>query len=286
MSRRAENANALYKTLAAKLPAPSNLPSLSMIHVSAIGSKAARINLIHPNTSRKAYSRNDYSAAFAVLSHNEGYLIPQTIEILPYDRANYKLISGIVRANNTSLPFEEAIAERKLKVITANVFMDDENNTWNLEGEGDDRRLVQTRCEDFGQLITSRLKRIGNIALASSQTVFEGSNVKNADYVLAYCVDTDSFRSGVVVASDAEKVTIVGAKDTFTVDRAQIVVSADTDLNFDANIVRAFAEKDVKARAKLVMDYLKQVYADKQFMTEYSKLVTAAVADCEKPLAA
>jgi hypothetical protein len=155
-----------------------------------------------------------HSAAFG----DQFELISESVEFVGAE-GRKNVITSILEANLVSKPYEERTV-KAMKLIQANVFMDDESHIWRATGKGDNRRLVQSVKEDFKAIITARLNARRNEMIASLINKGVPSiEVNPGDFALFYNANSAALDCGFALSEDDHyKVFSYDNREFVTVD--------------------------------------------------------------------
>lgn len=242
----------------------SRKPGIALQSVSKISDRAFSIicsvdSFNYTSDQLKEAVRNYFSGAFTVESST----------LYPVVHDHYKVFRAIVAVNTVSHPFsEETVAALKMYPTTANTFLDEEDTIWNVVGEGDNRRLVQTAADNFDQLISSKKTR--NPVTASfeddhSMSFTYGDYVKFYNPITAQ-VDFGFALSNSKVFSRSQLQTVVVAEN------AVVDVADGEPLATDEN--NQFAT-EASADLAVVLDYWKKLYSNTHFYNKLESLMNA-----------
>ena len=123
-------------------------------------------------------------------------LIPESVEFISEQQDGRNLITSIVTANMVSMEYNKKNTHG-MRVVSANVFVDDENHIWKVTGKGDKRRIVQSLKEDFNAILASRINSRRDMMVA--QVAYRGmpeADVHGGDFVLFFNAGLHAVDSG------------------------------------------------------------------------------------------
>lgn len=129
------------------------------------------------------------------------------------ENQSHKIVSFLAQGNVVNRSLNEA--EGRMTCVSANVFVDNEDNTlWRAEGEGEHRRLVQATQEDWGALLNSRLaRRSGTMVTASAYTPFHhGIRPSVTDFTMFYNTERKSVDYGFALPVQGGDVVVASMK--------------------------------------------------------------------------
>jgi hypothetical protein len=208
----------------------------------------------------RSASNQEIASAFATATGGLARIVDNSLFVLANNSA--PVVRFVASKNIISKPFNP----EEHKVVTAGVAIDTAEQIWRVEGEGDNRRVLQESADDLEELLAARRSR-GSIATASTQ--IPSISLKSGDY--ACFLDTASGKVGYGFAYQTQHGTLVVDRQTLK------AVPVET-----ANVLegRSFADisvaglKPYEAAAQLgeervseIVGYLRKAYPkdDKMF---------------------
>lgn len=151
-----------------------------------------------------------------------------TIEANSLYNVGPKVFRCILASTVESVPYsDDALTDMKLHAVRANVFMDNENDViWRLEGEGDNKRLIQDSKQDFGALLEAKRSRTPIIASDDVYVPYEEN-----DYAHFFNHQTLSMDFGYVVSRDNKDYVFSRSTSSLVpiVTAAQVVIADQPD---------------------------------------------------------
>ena len=279
--------------------ARESLPSLSLQSYSAIPSSnktVFRITASYARPSKELTVADAISMCYDAFGEQFS-LVPGSVEVVA--RTSYKdVFSGLLTANTLSVPVTSATLKDNYKLVSANVFMDDEASIWQLVGEGEGRRLVQAIKEDLNKILEDRLARKGSEVVASSLTNYVGVTPERGDYALYYSTTAMDYDYGyAVVAGDSIYITPRGRNIVEKVVSEQIIdcveassLPADKQdtrvVSMMFNTPRVTNQNFSGDMASEYLNYMRQIYADTPYWDRLEELVSLRrhLADTNAPL--
>ncbi|MDE1905117.1 MAG: hypothetical protein KGH75_01520 [Rhodospirillales bacterium] len=263
------------------------LPALSLQSYTAIptsNSTVFRITASYASSTKELTIADAVTMCTASLG-DQFSLVPGSVEVVA--RTNYKdVFSGIITANTISEPVTAADLKTKYKLVSANVFMDDEASIWQLVGDGESRRLVQAIKEDLSKILESRLARKGSEVVASYNTNFVGVTPERGDYALYYSVSAMDYDYGyAVVAGDSIYVAPRNRNVVEKVVSEQIIDCVEASslppdkqdhrvLSMMFNTPKVTNQNFSPDMASEYLNYMRQIYADTPYFTRLEELVS------------
>jgi hypothetical protein len=238
-------------------PSDISLEVLEKIHTSAYGEQFSVI----------PESINVYSDDFSALSTRERPM----------------RVVSILQANQRSVEYNEANL-RGFKVVSANIFHDQEGTIWRVVGNKN-KRLVQTIRENFADLIKSRITANKNTVIAS--VVNAGIPVQpteGGDFVLFYNTESQSLDTGLIFHTSAGKEVFSYSQKQFVPVSDHCIVSSvmNTDVfkelkAFDESSVDDFDFNTAQFTPSMRTNYQKYfsfLYNGTDFFDTFKKLLT------------
>jgi hypothetical protein len=279
--------------------ARDSLPTLSLQSYSAIPGSSKSVFRITASYARPAkdLTVNDAMEMCTAAFGEQFSLVPGSVEVIA--QTNHKdVISGLLAANTISVPVDAKVLKDDYRVVSANVFMDDEAKIWQLVGEGEGRRLVQAIKEDLNKILEDRLARKSTEIVASSLTNYVGVTPERGDYAVFYSVVSMDYDYGyAVVAGDSIYITPRGRNTVEKVVSEQIIDCVEaSSLPMDKQDTRVMSmmfntpkitnQNFSQDMAGEYLNYMRQIYADTPYFDKLEELVSLRrhFADTNKPL--
>ena len=289
----------LSKVLASVRDSLPTLTLQSYVPIKASNGTAFRITASH---------LKPFNGSSLVLSHyvemcqeafGENFsVLPGSLDVVASTDKN-RIVSGILTANTISKTVTaKSLHKDKYKLVSANVFMDDEDKIWKMVGDGDTRRLVQAIQEDLSKILESRIARKASAVIAGNQAHYLGVTPERGDYAVYYSVVSNDYDYGYAVVADGEiyiAPRLAGGIEK--VESSQIIdcveaSSLDTDKQDKQVIAMMFGGNKATSgnfssdMGKEYLDYMRQIYADTPFFSKLEELIAnrRSFADLTKPL--
>ena len=227
---------------------------------------------------REELTRADYENMVLSATNNQFRFVSDTLVKLRSTSSDV-VVSGIIEANTMTKEYDETDVRNNMRVITANVFADNEDKIWRVVESGGVKHLVQSISEDFAQLIKSRLARRSNEIVSSA--VYNGIVPADGDYVMFYDTNNSAINYGfaMTVAGDLH----VGSRhsnDFTKIDSSQVIMAADgdsLDRKHSLNHMMKAAtpnESDFNSDTEGYLNYMRQLFAGTDYFQGLEKLLS------------
>lgn len=250
-------------------------PDLTLVDYECLSSDKSvfRIITTHPSFS---YEADKYVESVNTLFDNKMSLVAGTLVKVENPRAGETTHTMIVATNKEVRPYTEA-STKGMKLITANMYEDSNEDIWNVVGEGNDRNLVQLSDDDSEAIMAARISKRSVTASTVDDVNFE---VQNGDYVLAYDLVKDTVVSGFLLSFD-DGIKVVDRNNLRNVTishQGQIVACVEgASLNAD-NKGLNINNKEIVAtftadQAKAYLDYARVLYGNSKYFTDLEALI-------------
>lgn len=276
-----------------------SLPTISLQSYSAIPSSNNTVFRFTASYGRplKDLTVDDASSMCYAAFGEQLTLVPGSVEVIA--RTTHKdVISGILAANTLSVPVDTSKLKSDYRLVSANVFMDDEAKIWQLVGEGEGRRLVQAIKEDLTSILEARLARRSTEIVASSLTNYVGVTPERGDYALYYSTTAMDYDYGyAVVAGDSIYVTprnrnmvekIVSEQIIDCVEATSLPIEKQDSrvMSMMFNTPKVTNQNFSPDMAQEYLNYMRQIYADTAYFSKLEELVSMrrGLAETNKPL--
>lgn len=221
------NAHAAFEKYAAKRIQRGTNLILSIQKIYPIHKSLARIVAV---TNNGEWNRNDFVEAIAHIYDNKVAVLDDAITDLSSDYID--MASLFVVPNTKTRPYTDNHL-KGMKLISANVFAEDDDKIWEVRGEGDDRVLVQLSNDNLEDILNTRRERT-RMATASLH-VLDEFDFNNGDYIM-YLSKSENIRGGYGIH-------IAGIPDSYVFDRK------------DQNLVRIVPAQIIDVASGLEDDY-------------------------------
>jgi len=181
------------------------------------------------------------------------------------------LISFIVKANVRSIAYKDDKLPEGKKMVTASIAADvNDNSIWEVQGTGDNKRLVLKASDDFEKIFEH------NNRICTASLNIKPVDVESGDYVAYYDAKSGVIKAGYAIVSEDDDITVIdqNMKET-DVNPEEVLESADlTDL--EKNPVEAAFSAGDKTK---VLDYMSKLYKDTDFYSKLNELMGVRVKD-------
>jgi hypothetical protein len=278
MSRLMENS----RTFAALAKAAITPPVLLLQQATPLSNTAFRVVAAHA-PSQLLLDENAYNDMIMLATDKQFRLLPDSLMSVK-DYSQQIINSMIIEANTEVLEYDETYIKDKMRVMSANVFVDDSDQTiWRVVGDGVDRMLVQSVHEDFAELLNARLARRANQVVASANYI--DINPENGDYIEYYNAEAGTLSWGFAVNTMEDlQVFDRAQQQLFKITAANILAAAD-GINLDnkyslANRIMqddrsrfALAENISPSALSAYVDYMRTLFAGTDYFAELEKLI-------------
>lgn len=232
----------------AMLASYGDTASLELISVQPLGMDS----VVTFRTDGAKHEGKAYHAAFAGMLGEKGSLVEGSVFAADESKHVYK---GIIKSAVVSKKYsDEIIASDKMTLVTANVFSDEDDNIWQVVGEGDSRSLVRKATEDFSQVLSMYY----NHSIVANDS-YDHADVTPGFFVGFFDTDRREMSYGMVHSANTDKVSV------FT-ERQQIVevapsalvagIAPDNNLKVDTQHIQT-ASTDF---GMAYVDYLRTLY--------------------------
>jgi hypothetical protein len=256
----------------------STLPTLMPQSVVELSPNVFKVLSVFVPLSREL-DNDDIKQMHAAALGDQFSLVPESVEYVR-DEGRKIAITSMVVANIISKPYKEETTAG-MRVIQANVFMDNESAIWKVVGKGENRRLVQNIREDFKSLITSRINSSRNELIAS--VINKGVpqiEVNPGDFVLFYNTESNAVDCGFALSEDDKyKVFSYDSKEFYTVSPQAMIRCIDGGTLINAASLVKSAEFDMTdgefnpQLSKKYQDYMQFLYNGTDYFNNLKSLL-------------
>jgi hypothetical protein len=233
---------------------------------------------------KDALLESDYVAMVQAATNNQFQLLSDTFEPLGISNGQ-RVVSGIIEAYTAVKDYDPSYVKDHMAVLAENIFRDkDDDSIWNVVTNGDQKYLVQSVKEDFGQLIGARLARTSAQIVANAN--YAGIVPANGDYICYYSPNNHSLAWGYALATDQElQVFERKEKKLHTIHPAHVVICAqgnslDNKYNMvkwiaaqSPNTNRVLADDFTPAAQSAYLDYMRTLYSGTDYFTKLEQLI-------------
>ena len=212
-------------------------------------------------------------------------LVPGSVEIVA-KTASKDVISGILSANTLSVSVNKDELKKDYRLVSANVFMDNEDKIWQLVGDGENRRLVQAIKEDLGKILEARLAKKAEAVVASSLTNYFGVTPERGDYALYYSAASMDYDYGYAVVAGSD--IFVAPRNRNMIEKVvseQIIDCVEASslpdekqdmrvMSMMFNTPKATSSNFSAEMATEYLNYMRQIYADTSYFDKLEELIS------------
>ncbi len=208
-------------------------------------------------------------------------LVPESVEFIGEQQDGRNLITSIVTANIVSMEYNKKNTHG-MRVVSANVFVDDDNHIWTVTGKGDKRRIVQSVKEDFNAILASRINSRRDMLIA--KVAYNGmpeADVLGGDFVLFFNAGAGEIDSGFAL-TDNENYKVYSMKANEFVDATpdMIIRAQDGNQLPNSKSLRAMNDGDFDLTDKAdpaalnrYADYMRTLYNGTDYFAKLTDLL-------------
>lgn len=212
----------------------------------------------------------DIREAFSAMYDNKVALVEGSAQDVSVPHRH--MVSAFVSVNRTAKAYSED-AVKNMKVVTANVFADDENGIWKLVGEGENRLIVQTSDDDLEQILRARQSR--QITTAGFEP---GMAPAFADYVFYMDPESLEVRSGFAVTEsqvfDRAAERVVDVTPLLVMECVSGMEVKDGQPVEESNVVGAPVVAFLnQGGASKHLDYMRKLYKNTPYFVKLEQLI-------------
>jgi hypothetical protein len=264
----------------------TSLPDLSLQSFTTIANSnntVFRFTAAHGKAA-KDLNLGDYCTMVTSSFGDQFSLIPGSMDLVA--STNLKdIVSGIVVSNTVSKPVTREDLKNEYRLVSANVFMDEEDKIWKMVGDGNERRLVQAIKEDLDKILESRMARRSSEIVASSLINYVGLSPERGDYVMYYSVNSMDYNYGYgVVAGNSILVAPRNNHTVETIVSEQIIACVESEslpeekqdkrvMAMMFNNPKATTQNFSSDMGSEYLNYMRQIYADTPFYEKLEELI-------------
>lgn len=226
----------------------------------------------------------DYDQMLATATNNQFRLFPATLQPLNQSNGQH-IVSFIIEANTQIKDYSETEVRERMRVLTANVFVDDSDNTiWRVVENGDQKYLVQSIKEDFAKLLGARLAKRSNQIVSNAH--YAGIIPANGDYIQYYDKNLGNLAFGFAMTSNDNTVQVCErtSGNLVKIDPTHVVAAAqgsslDKKYSLANYLVQqtgsntVLAEEFSPAALGAFVDYMRQLYGGTDYFVQLEKLI-------------
>lgn len=220
---------------------------------------------------REGYSPAELRTAFSRLTAGAFDIADETLYRVP--NKHYHIYRGVAVANTKSIEYnDDNIKNNGLKLQTANVFIDGDEQIWKLVGDGDGKRLVLTSTDNYDELLAAKKSR--QLITAS----FEDHAFRFGDFVAFYNAKVGRVDSGYALNNHA--VLSMATGDLLEVNAASVTDVADGQaLNNDTQHLRITGNQHIQVAMdadgkRAYLSFWRELYGEKSdYYKKLEKLV-------------
>lgn len=217
-------------------------------------------------TSKKNPKFAEVKKAVSKLFDNKVSVVAGTVQ-----NKTSSLVSLIVKANVRSIAYKDGKLPEGKKLVTASIAADvNDNSIWEVQGSGEDKRLVLKADDDFEKIFQH------NNRICTAALKVEPVAVESGDYISYYDSKANCIKAGYAIVSEDDDITVIDQNMEETeVDPEEVLESADlTDL--EKNPVEAAFNAGDKSK---VSEYMAKLYKDTDFFKKLNELMGVRVSE-------
>lgn len=217
-------------------------------------------------TSKKNPKFAEVKKAVSKLFNNKVSVVAGTVQ-----NKSESLVSLIVKANVRSIAYKDGKLPEGKKLVTASIAADvNDNSIWEVQGSGEDKRLVLKANDDFEKIFEH------NNRICTASLNVKPVDVESGDYVAYYDAKSGAIKAGYAIVSEDDDITVIDQNMEETdVNPEEVLDSADlTDLEMNP-VEAAFSAGD---KSK-VSDYMAKLYKNTDFFKRLNELMGVRVSD-------
>lgn len=217
-------------------------------------------------TSKKNPKFAEVKKAVSKLFNNKVSVVAGTVQ-----NKSESLVSLIVKANVRSIAYKDGKLPEGKKLVTASIAADvNDNSIWEVQGSGEDKRLVLKANDDFEKIFEH------NNRICTASLNVKPVDVESGDYVAYYDAKSGAIKAGYAIVSEDDDITVIDQNMEETdVNPEEVLDSADlTDLEMNP-VEAAFSAGD---KSK-VSDYMAKLYKNTDFFKRLNELMGVRVSE-------
>lgn len=211
------------------------------------GKQVARVTM---SSDMREYSEEEIASEFTNRMDGKARLILGTVTQLEADRGR-NFYTALATVNRETLNYEAN--KDKLTVIASSTFLlEGSEKIWNVEGEGDERRLVLSSTDDLSQILAARRQFVSMREMASAV------NVRNDQYVMFYEPASGRMEFGIpVVTARGVLISSRTREEATPIDPNLIVLSHPLPAEVSVAFENPYAEIAASSVQELLKYYRK-----------------------------
>jgi hypothetical protein len=236
------NANTL-KTALANIN--TDLPVVSIQREFNIDESFATVVLSHP---KQTFDFDGLNKSVLKMTKNRVYVVENSVCQL-----DKEMTKAIVGKNLINKAYTEDNL-KGMKAVTANVFADEEDSIWQLIGEGEEKRLVQTSTDNISNILAVRKAKMQTTA---SVLVDPRDHYRSFDYSWYFNNEKQECRGGFVM--ELENRTVVLDRKNFdvkTIQPQQVISSADVSPDLGKIAIAGLSNENISRH----LEYMRKLY--------------------------
>lgn len=256
--------NAKYEAIASTLS--NNLP-LILENYTSLGKGSYKLYVSHSG----GYSSGEhYNSSVLEMTNNRLRVIPGTIRPIT-DVSNTSMLSMIAVANTKTQDYTEETT-KGFKLITANVFQDDNDNIWELITSGSGgKTLVQKSADNLDEILKSRLTK----AVTAHTNRINKINYKDLDYVAFYSNDNRKVMCGFIFEMNGEPTVFERTTQTLARINEDVIMEVA-----DGNSILTEMGEKIEETAGITssnvntyVDYMRKLYGGTAYFDKFQDLI-------------
>lgn len=247
-------------------------PNIHIQEHTHLGNNTFSILCSHPANS-KGFTEEEYEKAVTAAFNRKFSLVSGTL--LPVDTSDpRKLVRMIIAPNTEVVPYTEE-ATQKMKVVRANMFVDDEDKIWRVVGDDESgRHLVQVSEDNYNEILSARRSRL--VVNASENNTLEFAN---GDYIFYFSPETYTVKAGFGLHTNYKGDVVFDRESGKTVEicKEQVVEAIDgTSLDEDKRADIKHSELSVDFGSDMAsrhLEYMRKLYNGTDYFRKLEELV-------------
>jgi hypothetical protein len=225
--------------------------------------RVARVTLI---TDVRDYSSEEIETAFISAMDRRARLFPKSVVRAAGSRNGKNFYSALAMLNRQSIPYKDNV--EKMTVLSSSTFLDDKEQIWRVEGDGDQRRLYINAEDDMAAIFQARRQHHLLPETASD------NNIPNGNYCMYYSPKDGNYSFGFAFNSQRGLTIVDRKQETATVIDPALVVASDVldvraaDDSAAAIRYEAPYGEVAASSAQKIIDYYRKIFKNTAFFVK------------------
>jgi hypothetical protein len=238
----------------------TTLPIINVQRVFPINKEYAHVLVQHNETGRPF---EEYNKAMLKSTDNRVFIVENSL--IEVDEYSSKSIVGLNLVNKEYDPSNA----NGMKLVTANIFADDDNIIWQVVGEGEDKRLVQTSADNIEDILQARKSKMIATASISYSPV---SNFDSGDYVWYFDTKRNECRGGFGVKVE-NQISVLDRKssDYQQINENQILLAVDVTPDFGKSVTATLTNEAINRH----LDYMRKLFGQTEYFAKLESMIRA-----------